>query len=599
MNSKAQIKRATALGQRAVEKLDAEAAQALIDLYRAQAADIGARIRAHAGPDDNLALQEMRAVLDQVDGILRRLSAERDALLEEALGKAAEYGARPVLGTVLDTGAVVSSAASAAVAERALFFVQTFIAEEGLQLSDRIWRLDRGARDAIVNALESAVIQGHGAAQAAREFLARGEAVPGEVAGKITAANASALSRRAQELMTGTGAPLDNALRLFRTEINRAHGEAYMMGGEDHPDFGGWRFLLSPSHPKPDICDLLSTQNVHGLGPGVYPSREQCPWPAHPNTLSFVEIVFKDEITAADRAGKETPLQALSRLTPEQRAGALGKGKSQLHDRGKLTQGMIRAPLKAVRERLGDNAPMSSIETLSRAAWGGFPDVLIHAEESIVKKHPDYAAAKAGDIAAAKRLVVDTIRPGAIDAIRQSLGASVPTVVAVQALEESGVNVIPTALSGLIGRRLGLPVDDSIVQINRVGHTGADGYHRLATPALFDGEVRAGAHYLLVDDFVGQGGTLANLRGYIEAAGGRVDLATTLTGKGYSSKLALSDDTLAQLRAKHGGDLETWWKAHFGYGFDFLTESEARYLVRSPDADAIRDRILAAEKEAR
>jgi len=352
VNTRAQIKRATLIGQRAIEGLDAETQQALIDLYKAQAAEIAARIRNHTGPDDNLALQELRSLLDQVQGILRQLSDSRDALLGEALAKAADYGARPVLGAVLDTGAVVSTAASMRVSQDALRFIQTFIAEDGLQLADRIWRIDRGAKDKIVNALESAIIQGHGAGQAAREFLARGAAVPADVANKLTAANAAGLSKTAQEIMTGSGSPLDNAMRLMRTEINRAHGEAYMMGGEDHPDFGGWRFLLSPQHPKHDICDLLSTQNLHGLGAGVYPSRERLPWPAHPNTLSFVEIVFKDEITTEDKAGKETPLQALARLSPTQREGVLGKGKAEIYDAGKLKQDMIRAPMAAVKRRI-------------------------------------------------------------------------------------------------------------------------------------------------------------------------------------------------------------------------------------------------------
>lgn len=352
MNTPAQIRRATSIAHRAVERLDAETAQALIDLYRAQADDIAGRIRRHAGPDDNLALQELRSLLDQVEGILRHLSAERDALLTEALAKAADYGARPALGMVAETGAVVTTAASMRVAQDALFFVQTFVAQDGLQLSDRLWRIDRGAKDALFNALESAIIQGHGAGQAAREFLARGEAVPGEVANKINAANAAALSKAARETMTGTGSPLDNAMRVMRTEINRAHGVAGIRSAENHPEFAGVRFILSPAHPEHDICDLLSAQNLHGLGPGVYPTLEQTPWPAHPNTLSFLEPVFKGEITDADRAGKESPMQALSRLTPEQRIGVLGKGKNDIYDSGKLTQGMIRAPLSAVQRRL-------------------------------------------------------------------------------------------------------------------------------------------------------------------------------------------------------------------------------------------------------
>jgi hypothetical protein len=51
------------------------------------------------------------------------------------------------------------------------------------------------------------------------------------------------------------------------------------------------------------------------------------------------------------------------------------------------------------------------------------------------------------------------------------------------------------------------------------------------------------------------------------------------------------------LRDKHGGELEDWWNKNFGFDFDRLTRSEARYLEKSPDADAIRDRIVAAGLE--
>jgi hypothetical protein len=138
-----------------------------------------------------------------------------------------------------------------------------------------------------------------------------------------------------------------------------------------------------------------------------------------------------------------------------------------------------------------------------------------------------------------------------------------------------------------------LPVSEGIVQINRVTHTGASGYHRLARPALFDGEVREEEYYL-VDDFIGQGGTLANLKGFVESQGGKVIGATTLTGKVYSAKLRLEEETLQTLRERHGTELEKWWIDTFGYSFERLTESEARYIIRADDAISIGDRIIAA-----
>lgn len=240
---------------------------------------------------------------------------------------------------------------------------------------------------------------------------------------------------------------------------------------------------------------------------------------------------------------------------------------------------------------------MSGIQNKpARTAWPHFPDVVIHATESSVKQHPAYAEAKSGDADAAFALVQDTFSQSAIDELRKICADRRPLLASAHALEKTGVNAIPEALADELARRTGFPVDNSIVQVNMVGHTGANGFVRLARQAMFDGEVIASADYLLVDDFIGQGGTLANLRGFIESMGGHVIGATVLTGKPYSAKLSATFEQIAALRAKHGEELETWWYQRFGHGFDCLTQSEARYLERSPDADAIRDRITEAEQ---
>ena len=138
-------------------------------------------------------------------------------------------------------------------------------------------------------------------------------------------------------------------------------------------------------------------------------------------------------------------------------------------------------------------------------------------------------------------------------------------------------------------------MDTGVVQVNVVSHTGANGFWRLARQAEFEGMVTPGCDYVLVDDFVGMGGTLANLKGYIESNGGHVVAAVSLTGKPHSAKLAPTAERLNELREKHGTDFENWWIGQFAHGFDALTESEARYLSRTETADTIRDRITAAE----
>jgi hypothetical protein len=232
-----------------------------------------------------------------------------------------------------------------------------------------------------------------------------------------------------------------------------------------------------------------------------------------------------------------------------------------------------------------------------RVSLFGFPDVILHAEELDVKRHSAFHAAKGGDINAAGLLVADLVQPEGIEQVRAMIGNHTVELVPIHALESTGVNEIPAALARLLSVHLEVSVNDSIVQANSVGHTGADGYHRLANQALFEGAVTPGGTYLVVDDFVGQGGTLANVIGLIRSCGGRVLGATVLTGKSHSAKLAPDNALLGALRHKHGHGFEDWWREAFGFRFDCLTRSEARYLERSPDADSIRNRLVAAGLE--
>ena len=233
---------------------------------------------------------------------------------------------------------------------------------------------------------------------------------------------------------------------------------------------------------------------------------------------------------------------------------------------------------------------------LKRAEWRDFPEVIIHAEESLIKKHPLYQLAKSGNPEAALGLALQTASLNALDQISALLGNQRPLLLPVQALETAGLNIIPRMLAKVLATLLDLPVAAGLVQINRVSHTGADGYSRLAFPALFSGPVQHHS-YFLVDDFIGQGGTLANLKGWLESAGATVIGASTLTGKAYSAQLGLTKETLRNLREKYGNELEQWWLATFGYSFACLTESEARYLLRADDADTIANRIVAARRK--
>ena len=242
----------------------------------------------------------------------------------------------------------------------------------------------------------------------------------------------------------------------------------------------------------------------------------------------------------------------------------------------------------------------ASVEAIQaeRRPWGDFPPVDIFASIPDVKSHPQYLEAKTGDLAAAKALVNDFLTPEVISKLEDVSKGKNPLLLGVYALEETGVNRIPAAMSELVAERLGLELTDSVVQINTVGHTGAKGWARMVRQAIFDGEVQRGRNYMLLDDFIGQGGTFANMRGFVEANGGHVIHAVALTGKDYSATLAMQADTLAALREKYDPDFETWWNQTFGFGFPCLTESEGRYLLRAENADTVRSQLAKAGLQA-
>ncbi|ECO4847805.1 hypothetical protein FX474_12770 [Salmonella enterica] len=231
-----------------------------------------------------------------------------------------------------------------------------------------------------------------------------------------------------------------------------------------------------------------------------------------------------------------------------------------------------------------------------RTTWQkDFPDVVLHGRLGDATSHRDYEAAKSGDRDAAYRLVSDVLTKDAVDEIRGIIGNREVLLAAVHAEEASGRNKIPQAMADVLGKVLHQEVATGIVQTRRVGRTGQDGFGRLANQPEFSGDVRSDVPYFILDDTLTQGGTLAGLKGYIESHGGKVIGASALTGKQYSARMALSPQTLSQLREHFGGTgLENWWKQQHGYGFDGLTESEANYLLRAGDADRIRDRVTAA-----
>lgn len=236
-----------------------------------------------------------------------------------------------------------------------------------------------------------------------------------------------------------------------------------------------------------------------------------------------------------------------------------------------------------------------------RTPWPvNFPRVAVHSDTALRDRHPAYENAKAGNEEAAFALAEDLLSAAVTDQLRQLIGAGPVILLPITALETTGFNAIPDAMAQVLGADLGQRVSSGeIVQNNTVGHTKARAFNRMVTPAAFEGNVLEDIDYLLIDDHVGLGGTLANLKGYIEVHGGRVIGMTTLTQSRDAAQIALQHHTLNMLRERHGDPLEEFWNTWFGHGLDCLTEVEGQNLCRLESIDTIAARLAEAAIEVR
>ena len=345
--TKSAIRRASLKAQRTMNRFDDAVRKDLTRLYKQTIANLSQDIHLASSQQGDVSLNVLQRLLNQANKTLATLENSRDGLLASGINTAVNTGGGVfAIESAVLTNSLTNLATDAARAAR------DFIAADGLQLSDRIWRVDAHAQRVVKEAIEQSVLQGHSASQAASEFLARGQAVPGDIINKTKAAQASKIINKInQSLLKDKGSPLNNALRLFRTEINRAHGLAYQNTAFSHPDVVGTRFLLSPNHPKPDICDMHAKVNRYGLGAGVYPQGKS-PWPAHPNTLSYESTVWIEDITEADKKGKQTRIDWLNDQSTVIQENVLGSRKKRWAlDRGLLVEGQIATPWKILKKR--------------------------------------------------------------------------------------------------------------------------------------------------------------------------------------------------------------------------------------------------------
>lgn len=233
-----------------------------------------------------------------------------------------------------------------------------------------------------------------------------------------------------------------------------------------------------------------------------------------------------------------------------------------------------------------------------RSDWGDFPPLVRNGSLEEMKNTDGYQEAKAGDPRAALNLVQSLLSEQTIDDIKKMANGREPIIVGIRAEESKGKNQIPNAMAHVLADKTGWERDTSLYQISYAGRTGSDSSYRLAFPAVFGGDVKAGRDYLLLDDNSTMGGTIAGLKGYIENRGGRVIGAAVMSARATGLELVPTVKQLNDIQQKHGDVANDYFQKTFGYGITRLTRGEAGAVRTAPTFDTIRNRIDEARLSA-
>ena len=218
-------------------------------------------------------------------------------------------------------------------------------------------------------------------------------------------------------------------------------------------------------------------------------------------------------------------------------------------------------------------------------AWGNyFPAVINHTSSAIARKHPNFHAAKHGDYDAALRLVDDLVKDDKVYYIAKLYPNA--HIAYNHKMQGGSINMIPAAYAAKFSA-MGMDVEHNIIAVTDVSHTNASDISRISKRVRFEGDVKKGMDYILLDDFITSGAELRDMRDYIQSKGGNVVMMTTF-GHGSFGKLRdirISNDLIERLKASGITDQDL---RKYGIASEIgcLTIGEAAKLSRMVNAKA-------------
>lgn len=214
----------------------------------------------------------------------------------------------------------------------------------------------------------------------------------------------------------------------------------------------------------------------------------------------------------------------------------------------------------------------------------GFPHGYGHTSISYLRNCPGFEEAKLGNMSAAQFVVNQCAKKERLCALRERY----PDAILIPVHSR---NTLPLALA----QSIGLPIWRNVILLHIVSRKYLCAFQRLLQKPIFAGFVRYGAMYILVDDVVTQGGTIAALREFVISRGGIVIAVVALAYAIGSHAIAPKRKCIIRLFIKFGTRLLLLLR-FLGVAtvFEELTNMQARYLLRFASVRNMVRKLLAA-----
>lgn len=211
-----------------------------------------------------------------------------------------------------------------------------------------------------------------------------------------------------------------------------------------------------------------------------------------------------------------------------------------------------------------------------------FPPIFTHTSVSFLKQCMEFNKAKFGNMESAKKVVDQCIKLDKINELKQKY----PDAILLPVISR---NKLPHAFA----EKIKMEICTTVHICSSVKRKFLSGMERLVHRPVYKGIINTGKKYIIVDDIVSQGGTIAELRKFIINQGGIVCAITALTHSISGGVIAPDDENIIDLCEKYPEFLTTnFLKNYFNVdSAKELTNPQIKYLLSFKNTQTILNKI--------